>query len=97
MPRLYLPLPDRRPNKLVVRDPETGREMIVFIAGADQIEKSQYAYIVEGQKEITLNQLKKKGPRQVGKLSKEEVAGALRDFIAWRNQKRDDPGHRRVF
>jgi len=61
------------------------------------MEQAEYDYIVEGQQEITLNQLKKKGPRQVGKLSKEEVAGALRDFFDWRRRKREDPGYRRVF
>ena len=87
MSRLWLP----------IHEPTTGREMTLYIPGADHMDIGQLKAIVEAEKEKTLAQLKAKGPKPVSRMSRDDVKGALREFVAWRNERRENLGHRRIF
>jgi len=97
VPKIWLPLQERRPNQLFVKDDVTGRERIIMIPGAGLLDRSHYDYIVEAEVEKTKDELRKMGPKPVARLSRQEVAGALREFISWRNKKKADPGYKGVF
>ena len=101
MAKLWLPMTGLRaaprPSSIVVRDEVTGRQQIVVIAGARHLDQSQYDYIVEGQTEKTKGELRKLGPKPVARMSKNEVQGALRDFLKWRNNRKADPGYKQVY
>ncbi len=98
MARIWLPIHERpTTGRLLIKEPTTGREMLVIIPGASHMDRGQLEAIIEGQTERTLEQLKAQGPKPVARLSKAEVQGALREFVTWRNKRREDIGWKGVF
>lgn len=71
MGKLWLPI-----NKFVVK--EGSREMTVVIPQSG--DKSYDDYLEEAEREKTAEQLKKKPPKPKATMSKEDVAGMLKEF-----------------
>jgi len=63
---------------------ENGRTRRILIPGAKDMDRNQYQEIVEWQTEKTKRELRE--PREERKHSKEEVAGALREYNNWRHK-----------
>ena len=53
MPSIWLP----------IKEPSTGREQLILIPGASNMDRVQLEEIIAWQKETTLAQLKKLGPK----------------------------------
>jgi len=60
------------------------RERTILIPDADDMSRRQYEEIVEWQTEKTKKELSQ--PREERKHSKEEVAGALKEYNDWRHK-----------
>ncbi len=86
MPKLWLPL----------REPTTGREQIIYIPGAEHMDKSQLEEILQWQKEKTLADLKAKGPQRppMAVAKRKEIGKALNEFRNYCLAKKEDPGHK---
>ena len=59
---------------------ENGKEMKVFIPGADQMDRHELEDIVQWQTEKTRDELRKAPPKEESKHSKKEVGEALKDY-----------------
>jgi len=79
MAKIWLPV-----NKFVVR--EAGRERTVIIPATG--DPSYDAYLEEAEREKTAEQLRKLPPRPSATMSKEQVAGLLKDYIEFINRKK---------
>jgi hypothetical protein len=77
---------DRPPRikKITVKSNE--REMNVFIPQSN--DDSYNKYLEEAETEKTTNELNKKPPRPTPKASKEEIAGALREYREFKKRGR---------
>ena len=51
----------------------------------------QLREILEWEREQTMAQLLAKGPKPVARFSKQEIAGAIKDFMAFRDRKGINP------
>ena len=71
-------------NKIEVE--VNGRKRTILIPDAENMSRSQYKEIVEWQTEKTKKELSQ--PRPERKHSKEEVAGALKEYSEWRRKYR---------
>ena len=69
-------------GKVVIE--ENGRKRTILIPDAELMGRRQYEEIVEWQTERTKKELRQ--PREERKHSKEEVAGALREYNEWRHK-----------
>lgn len=69
-------------NKLVIE--KNGRKRTILIPDAENMDRRQYEEIVEWQTEKTEKELSQ--PREERKHSKEEVAGALKEYNEWRHK-----------
>ncbi len=74
-----------------VKEPTHGRECIVLIPGASHMDIGQLREILEWEREQTMRQLLAKGPKPVPRFSKGEIAGAIKDFMAYRDRKGINP------
>ena len=81
MHKIWLPI------SYTIREPTTGREQILFIPGAERMPISQLREIIAWQEQKTLAELKARGPKPEPRYSKENVAGAIKDYLAWRKKK----------
>jgi hypothetical protein len=64
---------------------EGDREMEIFIAGAENMDRNELADIIAWQEERTRKQLRE--PRDKRKYSEKEVGQALSDYNEWRHRK----------
>ena len=86
MPSLYLP----------IKPPGQNRETILYIPGASHMDRSQLQEIIASQTEKIHAEAKQRGaPKR--RYSKKEVTGALRDFQARLERKRNGTGNPRYF
>ena len=73
---------------------ENGRKMRILIPDAKDMSRRQYEETVEWTTEKTKKELRE--PREERKHSKEEVAGALKEYNDWRHKYKEQ-GTRRYF
>jgi len=64
------------------------KEMQVIIP--DSGDKSYDDYLESAEREKTLDQLKKSSPREKSKLSREDIRGNLKEFIEFKNRKKEN-------
>ncbi len=90
-PKLWLPL------SYTIKEPTSGREMMIFIPGADSMDRSQLQEIIAKQEEVVTAQLKAKGPVPRSRYSRKERGRMLNEFHKWASAKSKDPGFKSVF
>ena len=82
---------------LPIKESTTGRETILYIPGASHMDGGQLREIIAKQTEQIRAEARKAGPVPQRRYSKKEVAGALRDFQARLERKRNGTGNPRYF
>jgi len=80
VPELYLPFKDANNPK---------REVLLFIPGASQMDKSQLRDILQKQREVIPKEMKAKGQMK-RRLSRSDVSGELRSFRRWLEKKQGE-------
>lgn len=81
MPRLWLPIHKPQNPYLVVKDEETGREMILILPSSSSYESaSQQQEVEQAAKERAIEEMRAKGPKLVSKLSRQEIIEGLKDY-----------------
>lgn len=78
MPGLYLPTQHK--EKLVLQHEPTGRQTILLIPGAANMDISQLREIIQWQQEKFAAESQKLGPKPKRKYSRIEVGKALKEF-----------------
>ena len=75
---------------LPIKEETSGRERLILIPFASHMDISQLREIIQWQEENTKAQLKKLGPIPKNTMSREEIQGALKDYIRWLRKKRGE-------
>ena len=77
MPSLFLP----------VKHAPTQRETLLYIPGASHMDQGQLREILAAETEKIQAEAKARGMKQKARYSKEQVAGALKDYRQYLNRK----------
>lgn len=72
---------------LPIKEQTTGREMIIIIPGASQMDQGQLKEIIAWQTEKTTAQLKAMGPKPVARYPRKEVGKAIKEYREWLRKK----------
>ena len=78
MPKILLPL--NYNQKIALRHEPTGRETLLIIPGASQMDRTELVETIQCAEERFAEQSKAEGPKPIRKYTRQEVGKALNEF-----------------
>ena len=79
-------------KKITVEEGDKKKDVYIAMTEEEANDRSYMEYLESAEREKTSNEMRKSKPRGVSNVPKEDVAGAMKEYIKYRDEKKNRSG-----